>query len=141
MRSKRFRHDLKGATFRGWLYQITRNLVVDFFRKRKRNLLSQAEQPTQLRMDEEPSREESLEFQTEYRRQVFVVVAKAVQPQVQPDTWAAFWQTEMEHKSVSEVSAELNMTSGAIYVARSRVIARLKKEVQKRLNETDPFFV
>ncbi len=136
-----FNYNDRGATFRGWLYRITRNMAMDFFRQRKRNLLAQTERPIDPWVDNEPSCEEAREFQTEFRRQVFVVVAKAVQAQVKPDTWTAFWQTEMEQRSVEEVAANLGMTAGAIYVARSRILARLKKEVQKRLNETDQYIV
>ena len=135
-----FRYDQKGATFRGWLYRITRNLVIDFFRQQQRNLLANAEPDRESQIEVEPSEEEALEFQTEYRRQVFATVANTVQQKVKPDTWAAFWMTEFENRNVDEVSQELQMTPGAIYVARSRVIAKLRNEVQKRMNETDPYF-
>ncbi len=138
---EQFRYDQSGATFRGWLYRITRNMVADFFRKGKKDLLQHADRTTELRFDKDPARDECREFQIEFQRQVFTVVARQVQNQVKPQTWAAFWETEMENRHVESVASELEMTPGAIYVARSRVIARLRKEVQKRLSETDQFFV
>jgi RNA polymerase sigma-70 factor (ECF subfamily) len=59
-----------------------------------------------------------------------------VQGEVQPATWKAFWQTAVEGRNAREVGAALGMTAGAVYVARSRVLARLKEEVQ-RLQEQD----
>ena len=37
------------------------------------------------------------------------------------------------------VAGELAMTRGAVYVARSRVIAKLRKEIQARMSETSSF--
>ena len=138
---EKFQYDRNGATFRGWLYRITRNMVVDFFRQQKKNMSVNVEHAISFQMDTEPTREESMEFQTEFRRQVFAIVAKTVQQQVKSETWAAFWMTEFERRSVEAVADELQMSPGAIYVARSRVLARLKNEAQKRMNETDQYFV
>ena len=38
--------------------------------------------------------------------------------------------------AADEVARDLGMTRGAVYVAKSRVLARLRKEVQLRLSET-----
>jgi len=138
---EQFRHDEEDANFRGWLYRITRNMVVDFFRKQKRNVLADAGHASAIQHGDDPSLEESLEFQTQYQRQVFSIVAKTIQQSVKQDTWNAFWMTEFEQRPVEDVSSELNMSPGAIYVARSRVIARLRNEVQKRMSETDQYFV
>ncbi len=136
---KSYKHDQPGATFRGWLYRITRNLTVDFFRRQGRDPLAKAAYTDDLHQLEEPSMQESQEFHLAFRKQMFSVVAKIVQNQVHPQTWAAFWKTEIEHEGVDATSKELSMTRGAIYVARSRVIAKLRNEIQKRMNETGNF--
>jgi len=134
-----YKHDQPGATFRGWLYRITRNLTVDFFRRQGKDLLAQAPVHEDLQQIQEPSLEESQEFHFAFRKHLFTVVAKVVQHQVHPQTWTAFWKTEIEHLDVTQASVELSMTRGAIYVARSRVIAKLRKEIQKRMTETGNF--
>lgn len=134
-----YRHDQPGATFRGWLYRITRNLTVDFFRRKGRDPLAKAAPQHDLHEIQEPSLEESQEFHFAFRKHLFTVVAKVVQHQVHPQTWAAFWKTEIEHMDVVGASEELSMTRGAIYVARSRVIAKLRREIQKRMTETGSF--
>lgn len=136
-----FDHEQQGATFRGWLFRITRNLVTDFFRKRSANPTVQAESTLHLIADVEPNRAEAAEFQTEYQRQMFWVVAKDVKLQVKEATWLAFQKTELEQQSVDQVAKDLRMSKGAVYVARSRVIARFKKEVERRTNETCEFFI
>lgn len=136
---EQFDSDRSGATFRGWLYRVTRNLVIDFFRQNNRDFLVQAEQPLQLAAGADPVHDGNTVFQLEFQRQVFWVVAQEVQSQVQPATWQAFWQTEIEQRSVDEVACELKMKRGSIYTARSRVITRLKNAVEKRMQETSEF--
>jgi len=57
--------------FRGWLYRLTRNLVIDFIRKRDRSLLVQFEPGLEHALDRHPSTEESVDFQTAFQQQVF----------------------------------------------------------------------
>ncbi len=126
----------EGATFRGWLYRVTRNLVIDFFRqKENRNSVGAKTGRFEL-MEQQPSDAQSKEFRIEFQRQIFSIVANQVREEVQPKTWQAFWRTEIENEPAGKVATSLGMNSGAVYVARSRVIARLKKAAEKKLNET-----
>ena len=125
-----------GATFRGWLYRVTRNVVVDFFRKRENRNLAGAETGLFELIEQEPDQAESNEFRIEYQKQIFSIVANQVRDQVQPNTWQAFWRTEVDNESVAKVAIELDMNSGAVYVARSRVIARLRTAAEEKMNET-----
>jgi len=49
---------------------------------------------------------------------------------VQATTWQAFWRTAVLNESVEEVAEDLKMTPGAIYVARSRMIVRIRKTIE-----------
>jgi RNA polymerase sigma-70 factor (ECF subfamily) len=60
---------------------------------------------------------------------------RRVRGEVQPATWQAFWRTAVEGHSPREAGEALGMSAGAVYVARSRVLARLKEEVQRLQNE------
>ena len=73
------------------------------------------------------------EIEQEYRRQLFRTVAAEVRPQVQPTTWQAFWRTAVEGESSVEVARQLELSIGAVYAARSRVMARIKALVQRRM--------
>ena len=50
----------------------------------------------------------------------------AVRATCEERTWQAFWQVVMEDRSPAEVGRELRMTVGAIYIAKSRVLKRLR---------------
>ena len=46
-------------------------------------------------------------------------------------TWQAFFQTAMEGRTPSQVASHVGLSVGAVYVAKSRVIARLRLEVER----------
>lgn len=112
------------GSFRGWLAITVRNLAIDHFRAQQRrpdHLARSAELEIRARESE------SQAFDWEQRRSLFHWAAERVQQEFQPSTWAAFWQTSVQQRGVPEVAAELNMSLGAIYVARSRVLARIRQ--------------
>ena len=135
-----FDHQQKGATFRGWLYRVTRNLVVDFFRQKENRNVAGADTGLFELLQQEPGEEESKEFRIEFQKQIFAIAANQVRGEVKANTWQAFWRTEVENEAVTRVANELGMNAGAIYVARSRVIARLRKVAEKKMNETGGHF-
>jgi RNA polymerase sigma-70 factor (ECF subfamily) len=72
--------------------------------------------------------EESI--QMEWQSELFALACRAVQPQFQPATWTAFWKTAVEGHAAASVAQELGMNLGSVYVARSRVLAKIKNWVQ-----------
>src|SRR5438132_19538 len=46
-------------------------------------------------------------------------------------TWKAFWGTAVDGRNPKEVGGELGLSPGAVYVAKSRVLARLRDKVRE----------
>ena len=46
-------------------------------------------------------------------------------------SWRAFWQTAVDGHSAKEVARELNMSVGAVYTAKSRVLDRMKQAIEE----------
>jgi RNA polymerase sigma-70 factor (ECF subfamily) len=67
----------------------------------------------------------------EYRRELFRFAAARVRAAVRPATWQAFWRTSVLEEPVERVACDLEMTAGAVYIARCRVLQRLKELVQQ----------
>ena len=44
-------------------------------------------------------------------------------------TWQAFWRTAVDGQPARDVAEALQMSVGAVYVAKSRVVARIKQHV------------
>jgi RNA polymerase sigma-70 factor (ECF subfamily) len=56
-------------------------------------------------------------------------------PQVQPKTWQAFWKTAVENKPGEQVAKELGISVAAVYIAKSRVIYRLRELIRQMQDE------
>jgi RNA polymerase sigma-70 factor, ECF subfamily len=127
-----FRKEKEGDTFRGWLRTITRNKVRDHFRKSGREPAGEGGNEAQLRFgalpaEASPDADDSGDQQAD--RGLFGRALSLIRSEFEPRTWQAFWLTTVEGRTPSEVSGELDMTAGAVRVAKSRVLHRLRAEL------------
>jgi RNA polymerase sigma factor (sigma-70 family) len=136
----RMEYDPKRGTFRGWLYTVTRNKIYNFLSAQRNRPRGTGDTDAHERLDATPAREEDgpdADWEKEYQRGLSARAMEIVKSEFQPNTWAAFWQTAVEGKNATEVGTQLKMSAGAVYVAKSRVLARLRDEVQKMMAEED----
>lgn len=129
----RWHYDPKRGSFRGWLYGITRNKLAQHLTNRHSQPLASGDSTTHQRLAEEPDPEADMEatWEREYQQHLFRLAAARIQKHFSATTWKAFWQTAVEGGSGAAVAAELGLSVGAVYVARSRVLARLTEEIQQ----------
>jgi RNA polymerase sigma-70 factor (ECF subfamily) len=52
-----------------------------------------------------------------------------MQSEFQPSTWKACWETTVSGRRAADVAAELGLTENAVYVAKGRVLRRLRQEL------------
>lgn len=126
-------YDPKKGTFRGWLYTVTRNKIYNFLTANKNRPKASGDPEVWERIDKVADNDQGLDatWELEYQRQLAAKAMENVKSEFQKATWEAFWKTAVEGRPANEVGAELNMTAGAVYVAKSRVLARLREEVKK----------
>jgi RNA polymerase sigma-70 factor (ECF subfamily) len=118
--------------FRAWLLRIARNTAINFLtRRRHRPLAAGDDNSAFLDRIAAPGEDASSEFDLEYRREVFHWAAEQVRECVAERTWLAFWLTSVEDRTIANVAEELGMNVGSVYIARSRVMARLRELVGK----------
>ncbi len=129
----RWRCDPACGSFRGWLFRVTRNLMINLLVKQRRHPQAVGDTDFQrlLAQVADPASEESVVFDLEYRRSVFRWAAERVKAEFRPATWQAFWQTSVEGHAAKDVAHQLHLSVGAVYVARSRVMARLRACVEE----------
>lgn len=138
---ERWEPDPSKGRFRDWLFRIARNLMINFLTRRKHQSFRVGRGMFVELLDEhmenamQPT-EASQEFDLEYRRELFLIGAERVSQSVRTKTWEAFRLTAIEHRSVAEAASELQMSEGAVLVARCRVLARFR-DVVKSLEGSD----
>jgi RNA polymerase sigma-70 factor (ECF subfamily) len=126
------RWDPARGGFRPWLARIARNLLINFLTRQREPRASGATSMQDL-LEACPAADPAATalFEAEYRRHLFERAADDVRKDVAIATWHAFWQTAVEGRPPVDVAAELHATVGAVYVARSRVLARIKRRVNE----------
>jgi RNA polymerase sigma-70 factor (ECF subfamily) len=130
--SRRLEYDPGRGTFRGWLFTVARNRLHNFLLRRKRDARTHAQPDSTRLLDEVPARDvdETALWEQEYRRRLFDWAAAQVRDHFQESTWQAFWRTAVEGQGAADVAAALGLSVGAVYIAKSRVLARLREQVQ-----------
>ncbi len=107
-----FRKDREGDTFRGWLRTITRNKVLDHFRKLGREPGGAGGTDAQIRFAKLPAAQTPDEDDSSERRADRGVVGRAlelVRGEFEERTWRAFWLTAVEDRAAREVAIDLGM--------------------------------
>jgi len=117
--------------FRAWLLRIARNAAINFLTRRPKGAIGAGGDDAARSMAEipVPVSELSNQFDLEYRRDAFRWAAERVQESVTEITWRAFWLTQVEGVPITDAARQLGVSVGGVYVARSRVMTRLRELV------------
>jgi RNA polymerase sigma factor (sigma-70 family) len=127
----RLDYDRHQGTFRGWLFTVTRNKVFNFLSARRIRPQGSGDTTTNQLLDSRPNGSDDSEvWELEYQRRLAALAMGRIKEEFQANTWQAFWLTAVEGVGALEVAKQLRMSPGAIYVAKSRVLARLRDEVE-----------
>ena len=124
----RFRGDRPGDSFRGWLRTITRRSIVDHLRRPRRDPPAAGDTdlgPVALSPEEEPDAAAlDAERACLHRRALALV-----ESDFEPVTVRAFHAVVIEGLPARDVAAALGITANAVYIAKSRVLSRLRTEL------------
>lgn len=126
---RRRRYDAARGGFRSWLLTIARNELYDWFSSQGRREQAGGGTTVQKRLGELESHEEEDLWQQAYEERLFAWAAQKVQSEVQTKTWEAFRLTTLDEKSGHEAARLLEMSVAAVYLAKSRVMKRLRELV------------
>jgi RNA polymerase sigma factor (sigma-70 family) len=115
--------------FRDWLFRIARNAILNFLTRHKQRPASVDDSGVRGLLEDQacPDRENSALFDLEYRREVFRWAAEKVRQTVADTTWKSFWKSTIDLEPIPHVASQLGITVGSVYIARSRVMAKLRQ--------------
>lgn len=125
-----FHYD-RDKSFRGWLRTVLQNKWNDRARKKEASAWSSHGETLQ-QATVQPEIDSLSE--TEYRQQLVQRALHLMQSEFAPNTWRACWGHVVEGRSAAAVAAELGIAPGSVYVARSRVLSRLRQELHGLLD-------
>ena len=122
-----FVHNGQPGAFRAWLRRILVTEVRAFLRQRQRQ---PADPPADL-LDrlEDPGSEQSRQWDREHDQQVVRRLLAAIQSNFEESTREVFRLLVLEDRPAAEVARRTGMNLNAIYVAKSRVLKRLRQEL------------
>jgi RNA polymerase sigma-70 factor (ECF subfamily) len=134
--------DRARGSFRGWLSRITRNLLINFLTRHQGQPRGSGSTSVQELLEAQPAADPAAAalFDSEYRWRVFEWAAEEVRREFAPSTWQAFWRTAVEGRAPAAVASDIGLSVGAVYVARSRVLARLRRTLDERTSGEDAPF-
>jgi RNA polymerase sigma-70 factor (ECF subfamily) len=127
-----FRKEKSGDTFRGWLRTITQNKVRDYYRRLNREPAGAGGTDAQIRFSNLPADlTRDLDDSAEERagRGLCGRALELIRGEFEERTWRAFWLTAVDGRAPREIAIELEMSPGAVRVAKCRVLRRLREEL------------
>lgn len=108
--------------FRNWLRTVLLNKWRAF--ARRRGLAMAAVDPGEV------VAEGGTPFsQVEYRQQLLKRALELMQTEFSANMWKACWEHVVVGRPVAQVAEELGISQGTVYVAKARVLARLRQEL------------
>ena len=111
-------------SFRAWLRTVVMNRIYESARQRRITLVTGGDPIAIEQRDVAAAFEEA-----EYHHYITARALEIMQRDFAPTTWKACWELIMTDKSAAEVAKELGMSEGAVYVAKCRVLGRLRTEL------------
>lgn len=118
-----FRHDGRGS-FRNWLYTVLLNIHRDGLRRRDLPTVTGAVPEIAAKAETHPLEE------AEYRDYLVGRALQLMQSEFSTSTWKACWEHVVNGRPATEVATELGIAPGSVYVAKSRVLNRLRQELR-----------
>ncbi|HZZ82560.1 MAG TPA: sigma-70 family RNA polymerase sigma factor [Gemmataceae bacterium] len=128
----KFQHNGNPGAFRSWLRTILLNRLKGYWRslQGKPQATGGANLSQNLEQFEDPSSGLSILWDTQHDQYVMRQLLQQIEPQVTPTTWEAFRRVALDGKDEALVAKELGISLNAVFIAKSRVLARLRREAK-----------
>ncbi len=117
--------------FRGWLRTVTVNKARDIHRRNAARAGSEFDETIH---SVAVANDQDLFDEAQYRAYLVRRIRQLMETDFEPQTWQACWKHVTEGRSAAEVGQELGISANAVRVAKSRVLRRLREELEGLLD-------
>lgn len=135
-----FEYQPERGRFRDWLGTVTRSKVARFRENQGRWVRVAGGGNSALGIEEAVRDDGEALWTAEFNSRVLEVALERIRPSFEETTWRAFEQTWIANLPAAEAARALGIPIDTVYVAKSRVLKRLRLEVIE-LAEDDPALV
>jgi RNA polymerase sigma-70 factor (ECF subfamily) len=127
-----FEHSGRAGAFRSWLRTIICNRTIDYWRAEGAGAESSGTRgaAAALQEVEDPNSDLNRRWDEEHDRYVLGCLLDLVGEEFEPATLQAFRRLTLDGASGAEVAGELGLTVPAVYMAKSRVLKRIRQEAE-----------
>ncbi len=132
-----FSYDRALGSFRGWLKTLTVRRVRDHWKSRRGRAEPGGGSAAldMLAELEDPASALSRAWDHEHDQHVVHQLLESIRDEVESVTWEAFRLTVVEGRPVADVAAELGVSANSVYVAKHRVLRRLRTQCRGLADE------
>lgn len=136
-----FEHNGRAGAFRAWLRTILVNRLRNFWRTTGRGdkVAGGSDMEQKLEQLADPSSELSRLWDKQHDQFVVRRLLAASQPKFAAATWQAFRRVTLDGVSPERVAAELGISVNAVFIAKSRVLSRLRREADGMIAASSAF--
>ncbi|MEJ7592954.1 MAG: sigma-70 family RNA polymerase sigma factor [Planctomycetaceae bacterium] len=127
--------DGKSASFRRWLSRVARNVVIKFMVRERKQITGRGGSDFLTVLEGTVDSSVDADLLHQYEQELILWAAERVRSEFRESSWRAFWETEVAGRSIAEVSKDLGVSVGSIYMSRSRIFARIRSIIEEVLDD------
>jgi RNA polymerase sigma-70 factor, ECF subfamily len=126
-----FQYEPERGTFRGWLRAITANRLRTFYRSRQSRPLAIGASDLALMAEQLEDRHSDLSqlWNQQHDQHISRRLLELIKPEFESTTWQAFQRVTLDSVKPAEAARELGISVNAVFIAKSRVLRRLRQEM------------
>lgn len=114
----------RSGRFRAWLRKVAVNKWRDLQKRKRPSALPPSDDA--FADLAQPDDAEAI-WEREYQQFLVARALEVMKAEFQPTTWQACWETAVKGRKASDVSRQLGISQGAVFVAKSKVLRRLRE--------------
>lgn len=124
----KFEYDPRRGRFRDWLYRIVFNEICRASKKNEpiKNLST---------LEHETAIVEDQQWNDHFHNSILRTALQRIEPRFEAATWEAFTQVWLENQPAPDVAVRMQRSLEFVYLSKSRVIKRLRLEVEQLADE------